>query len=174
MEVPYQTEVHRMQHHQALLGVPQVYSEIQDSFEHIFARRPADPVVPYCADDADTLIVSMGTIGATAERVVDLMRAQDRRIGSLRVRLFRPLPVELIRRWFAGKKRIAVIDRNISLGFGGVLWGEVRALADPDAIVQNYMAGIGGGDVRPEHIEKLLVDLEQRQSSGVPVMMEAL
>ena len=135
MEVPYQTEEHRMQHHAALLAVPQVYAEIQDSFEQIFDRRLADPVIPYKADDADTLIVSIGTIGATAERVVDTLRAQGQKVGALRVRLFRPLPVEQIQRWFAGKKRIAVIDRNISLGFGGVLWGEVRALADSGAVV---------------------------------------
>jgi pyruvate/2-oxoacid:ferredoxin oxidoreductase alpha subunit len=73
-----------------------------------------------------TLIVSMGTIGATAERVVDKLRAQGQRVGSLRVRLFRPLPSEAIKDWFAGRKRIAVIDRDISLGFGGVLWGEIR------------------------------------------------
>jgi pyruvate/2-oxoacid:ferredoxin oxidoreductase alpha subunit len=174
MEVPYQTEAHRMQHHAALLGVPQVYAEIQDSFQQIFDRRPADPVIAYRAEDADTLIVSMGTIGATAERVVDTLRAKGQKVGALRVRLFRPLPVEQIQRWFAGKKRIAVIDRNISLGFGGVLWGEVRALADPNTVVQNYMAGIGGGDVRPEHIEKLLIDLRERRVAGLPAMMEAL
>lgn len=174
MEVPHQTEAHRMQHHAALLGVPQVYAEVQDSFEQIFDRRLADPVIAYKADDADTLIVSMGTIGATAERVVDTLRAQGQKVGALRVRLFRPLPVESIQRWLAGKKRIAVIDRNISLGFGGVLWGEVRALADPGAVVQNYMAGVGGGDVRPEHIEKLLIDLRERRVAGLPAMMEAL
>jgi pyruvate/2-oxoacid:ferredoxin oxidoreductase alpha subunit len=174
MEVPYQTEAHRMQHHTALLGALGVYAEIQQSFEQSFDRRLADPVVAYRAEDADTLIVSMGTIGATAERVVDTLRAQGMRVGALRVRLFRPLPVAPLQRWFSGKKRIAVIDRNISLGLGGVLWGEVRALADPGAVVQNYMAGIGGGDVRPEHIEKLLIDLRERRVAGAPAMMEAL
>jgi pyruvate/2-oxoacid:ferredoxin oxidoreductase alpha subunit len=174
MEVPYQSEEHRKQHHAAMQGVPQVYSEIQDGFEEIFGRALADAVVPYRADDAETLIVSMGTIGATAERVVDKLRGEGLRVGALRVRMFRPLPAESIRRWFAGKKRIAVIDRNVSLGMGGVLWGEVRALADAGAVVQSYMAGLGGGDVRPEHIENLLADLRQRKSAGMPAMMEAL
>ena len=47
-----------------------------------------------------------------------------------------------------------MIDRNIGLGLGGVLWSETRGLADPGAVVQNYMAGLGGGDVRPEHIRR--------------------
>jgi pyruvate/2-oxoacid:ferredoxin oxidoreductase alpha subunit len=95
-------------------------------------------------------------------------------VGSLRVRLFRPLPVEAIRACYAGKRRIAVIDRNISLGLGGVLWSETRCLADPGAVVQNYVAGLGGGDVRPEHIAAMLADLEPREIAGPPAIMEAV
>jgi pyruvate/2-oxoacid:ferredoxin oxidoreductase alpha subunit len=174
IEVPFQSEEHRKQHHAAMQGVPQVYSEIQDAFEETFGRALPDAVVPYRADDAETLIVSMGTIGATAERVTDKLRAEGLKVGALRVRMFRPLPAESIRRWFAGKKRIAVIDRNVSLGMGGILWSEARALADAGAVVQSYMAGLGGGDVRPEHIENLLADLRERKSAGMPAMMEAL
>jgi len=171
--VPKQTEAHRHQHHAALLGATKVYAGIQDEFEQIFGRRPPDAVVAYRAEDAETLIVSMGTIGATAERVVDLLREQGQKVGSLRVRLFRPLPAQEIRACFAGKQRIAVIDRDISLGLGGVLWGEVSALADPGAVVQSYMAGLGGGDVRPEHIVNMLADLLPRKLAGLPTMMEA-
>jgi pyruvate/2-oxoacid:ferredoxin oxidoreductase alpha subunit len=173
IEVPHQSEMHRYQHHAAMLGVPKVYAGIQDDFERTFGRRPPPAVVPYRAEDAETLIVSMGTIGATAERVVDQLREQGQKVGSLRVRLFRPLPVEEIRQCFAGKQRIAVIDRDISIGFGGILWGEIRALADPGAVVQSYMAGLGGGDIRPEQIVNMLADLLPRKVSGVPTMMEA-
>ncbi|GAA0576048.1 pyruvate ferredoxin oxidoreductase [Rhizomicrobium electricum] len=172
IEVPHQTEMHRMQHHAAMLDVPAIYREIQDEFEKIFGRRPPDMLVPYKADDAETLIVSMGTIPITAERVVDDLRAQGKKVGSLRVRLFRPLPVEAIGRVFAGKKRIAVIDRNIGLGMGGVLWQDTRALADPGTVVQDYLAGMGGGDIRPEHIVKMVEDIEARTASGAPKLME--
>jgi pyruvate/2-oxoacid:ferredoxin oxidoreductase alpha subunit len=166
--------MHRWQHNLAMLEVPQIYGEIQNEFEAVFGRRLADAVVAYRAEDADTLIVSMGTIGATAERVVDTLRAEGKRVGALRVRLFRPLPVEAIRACYAGKKRIAVIDRNISLGLGGVLWSETRCLADPGAVVQNYVAGLGGGDVRPEHIVAMLADLRSRKTTGAPSLMEAV
>jgi pyruvate/2-oxoacid:ferredoxin oxidoreductase alpha subunit len=174
IEVPHQTEAHRMQHHAAMLGAEQVYGEIQHDFAQQFGRSLADPVVAYRADDADTLIVSMGTIGATAERVVDRLREQGQRVGALRLRLFRPLPIEPLRRWLTGKRAVAVIDRNISIGLGGVLWSELRALADPGAVVQNYIAGIGGGDVRPEHIDRMLADLRERTTSGAPAVMEAI
>ena len=173
IDLPHQTEMHRHQHLSAMNGAVKVYAGLQDEFESTFGRRLADVVVPYCADDADTLIVSMGTIGATAERVVDQLRAQGQKVGALRIRMFRPLPSEAIRAWFAGKQRIAVIDRDVSLGFGGVLWGEVSALADPGAVVQSYLAGLGGGDVRPEHILNMLADLQPRKQAGQPAMMEA-
>ncbi len=172
METPHQSVVHRIQHHQAMLGAQQVYAEIQDSFEEIFGRRPADPLVTYRAEDAETLIVSMGTLGVTAERVVDQLREQGLSVGSVRVRMFRPMLDEDLRKIFARKKRIAVLDRDISIGFGGVLWGEVRGFADSSTIVQNYMVGVAGGDVRPEHIINLLSELAQSQESGAPKIME--
>ena len=174
IEIPHQTEMHRWQHHLAMLEVPRIYAEIQDEFEAIFGRRLPDAVIAYRAEDADTLIVSMGTIGSTAERVVDRLRAEGQRVGALRVRLFRPLPVEAIRACYAGKQHIAVIDRNISLGLGGVLWSETRSLADPGAVMQNYVAGLGGGDVRPEHIVAMLDDLKSRRIAGPPAIMEAV
>jgi pyruvate/2-oxoacid:ferredoxin oxidoreductase alpha subunit len=154
--------------------VPKVYGEIQDEFEKVFGRRLADPVVAYRTEDADTLIVSMGTIGLTAERTVDRLRDEGVRAGCLRVRLFRPLPQETLRAQFAGKKRIAVIDRNISLGLGGIVWEETRSLAEPGTVVQGYIAGLGGGDVRPEHIIKMIADLAPRKVPGPPALMEAL
>jgi len=174
MELPQQTEAHRLQHHKAMLEAGEVFHDVQGDFARIFGRQLADPLVAYRAEDADTLIVSMGTIGLTAERIVDSLRARGERVGSLRARMFRPLPAETIRGHFDGKKLIAVIDRNISLGFGGILWGEVRRLAGPDTIVQNYLAGIGGGDIRPGHLEKILADLKGRRVEGEPILVEAL
>ena len=174
IEIPHQTEVHRWQHHTAMQEVPRVYGEIQQAFAAAFGRPLADAVEAYRAEDADTLIVSMGTIGITAERVVDRMRQAGRRVGALRVRLFRPLPQDLIRAHYAGKRHIAVIDRNVSLGVGGVLWEETRSLAGPGTVVQNYLAGLGGGDVRPVHLNRMLADLELRREAGPPCLMEAV
>jgi pyruvate/2-oxoacid:ferredoxin oxidoreductase alpha subunit len=170
---PHATEVHRAQHHEAMGRFWEVYREVQDQFEAVFGRRPADPVVPYRAEDADVLVVSMGTIGSTVERAVDAAREKGIRLGGLRVRAFRPFPAELLAAAFRGRKRIAVIDRNVSLGFGGVLWGEARGLADPGAVVQGYMIGIGGGDVRPEHVLAIAEDAASRRGAGAPVLLEA-
>ena len=85
--------------------------------------------------------------------------------------MFRPFPAELLSRILSGVPRIAVIDRDISLGFGGVLSGELRGLVQPGTIVQNSLAGIGGGDVRPEHIQRMVNDISERRITGEPVFI---
>ena len=173
IDVPHATEVHRAQHQEAMGRVLDVYREAQDEFEGIFGRRPADPVVAYRTEGAEALVVSMGTIASTVERAVDAARARGERLGAVRVRALRPFPGAALARLFKGVRRIAVVDRNVSLGFGGVLWGEARGEAEPGAIVQSYMIGLGGGDVRPEHVQAIAADLASRRSAGAPVLLEA-
>jgi len=173
IDSPHMTEVHRAQHHDAMARVFDAYGEVQDAFQAVFGRRPADPVVAHRAEDAETLVVSMGTIASTVDRVVDAARARGRRVGSLRVRFVRPFPSGLLARLLRGASRVAVIDRDISLGLGGVLWAEGRAQAPRSALVQGYVTGLGGGDPRPSHVEAILDDLAAREAPGEPVFLEA-
>jgi pyruvate/2-oxoacid:ferredoxin oxidoreductase alpha subunit len=172
LDSPHETEAHRAQQERAMGAVFAAYGEVQVEFERAFGRKLADPVVGYRADDADVLIVSMGTIAATVRKVVDEARAGGIRAGSLRVRLFRPFPEAALRKALAGKARIAVIDRNLSPGMGGIVWGEMRGLADAGSIIQDYIAGIGGGDVRQQHVQWILDDLLARSSAGAPTFVE--
>ncbi len=172
IEVAHQVASHRRQHHDAMTSVFSVYTDIQKEFQQCMHRDLADPVVTYRVEDAETLIISMGTIGATAEQVVDQLREEGHRVGAMRIRMLRPFPVAQIRESLAAARRIAVIDRDISLGFGGVLWAEVSTIAPADKLVQNYMAGIGGGDVRPHHLTEIVEDICSREDAGEPVIME--
>ena len=172
LDRPHETEVHRAQLAQAMARVPAVYAEVQDEFEQHFGRRPADRVVPYKLDDADVVLVSMGTTAATARAAVDALRARGVRAGSLRVRMHRPFPVDGLREHLAGRARVAVVDKDISPGFGGVLWGELMVCADRGSIIQNYMVGLGGGDVRPQHLVEVFEDVLTRDVAGPPVFKE--
>ena len=158
---------------EAMSRVPSVYASIQDEFERSFGRRPPDPVVSYRLDDADLTVVAMGTTASTARTAVDGLRCEGVKAGSLRVRMFRPLPQAPLQSRLAGRKKIAVIDRDVSPGLGGILWAELRGLADPGAIVQSYLVGLGGGDIRPEHIRRIFVDLSRRDRAEDPVFLEA-
>ena len=172
LDFPHETEAHRVQHHEALGRVWDVYAEIQDEFEAVFGRRPAEPVVPYRMDDAELVVISMGTTASTVRAAVDEARENGLKVGSLRVRMFRPWPEELLSGFLKGRKRIAILDRDISLGHGGVLWSEARGLVPGDALVQNYILGLGGGDIRPGHITEVIDDIRSRDASSSPVIME--
>lgn len=173
LDFPHQTEMHKEQHIDVMNQVPGVYADVQDEFEKVFGRRPPDVIVPYRMDDAELVIVSMGTTASTVRAAVDTARARGIRAGGLRVRMFRPLPEDALKAALRGRQRIAVIDRNLSPGLGGILWSEIRSFADPRAVVQNYLVGLGGGDIRPEHIEWIIQDVTAREAAGAPVFMEA-
>jgi pyruvate/2-oxoacid:ferredoxin oxidoreductase alpha subunit len=164
--------VHRRQAQEAFDRVPGVYREVQAEFQKKFGRPLADLVVPYQADDAEVLLVSMGTLASTMRRVVDQARGKGLKVGSLRLRMFRPFPREALTAAFAGKKRIAIFDRNLCPGLGGITWAEAKGCASDATLVQNYIVGIGGGDVRPAHLSRALEDLMARTAPGAPQMME--
>jgi pyruvate/2-oxoacid:ferredoxin oxidoreductase alpha subunit len=172
LDFPHETEEHRRQQQEAMLRVPEVYEECRVAFAARFGRMPADRVVADRVEDADTVIVSMGTTAATVRQVVDAARARGERVGALRVRMFRPFPEDRLRALLAGRKRVAVIDRDLCPGLGGVLWSELRGAAPCDAIVQGYMVGLGGGDIRPQHVENVLRDVNARGEAGPPALME--
>ena len=173
MTFPHETERLRLYHQQAMDAVGPAYAECQDEFERCFGRRPADPVVPYRMEDAEVALVAMGTTASTVRTAVDAARERGVKAGALRVRMFRPFPGDALRHLLAGCRRVGVIDRDLSPGLGGVLWGELRGAVAGTALVQGYMMGLGGGDVRPEHVEGVLKDLLARESAGAPEIVEA-
>jgi pyruvate/2-oxoacid:ferredoxin oxidoreductase alpha subunit len=172
LDFPHETEAHRRQHAAALARVPAVHAECQDAFEEVFGRRPAERVVPYRMEDAELALVSMGTTAATVRLAVDEARARGIKAGALRVRMFRPFPERELRAALAGCRRVGILDRDISLGHGGVLWSETRGVAPPGSLVQGWMLGLGGGDVRPEHVTALIDELRAREAAGEPELVE--
>ena len=172
LDFPHETEVHRRQLGEAMGRVPEVYEQVQDAFEQTFGRRPADRVVGYRMEDADLVLVSMGTTGATARVAVDQARARGVRAGALRVRMFRPFPEAALREALGGATRVAVVDRDVSPGLGGVLWGELRGVCRGETLVQGYMVGLGGGDIRPHHLGEVLDDLAARDRAEAPILKE--
>jgi pyruvate/2-oxoacid:ferredoxin oxidoreductase alpha subunit len=174
LDFPHETEVHRAQHQEAMDAVPAVYSEIQDEFEKVFGRRPADRVVSYRMEDAKYAVVSMGTTALTVKVAVDAMRAQGVPVGAVRLRMLRPYPEAEMREALSGCEKVAILDRDISLGHGGVLWSETRGTVSPNCIVQGTMLGLGGGDIRPQHIEEVIEDLLSRTEAGAPVIKEVM
>ena len=109
-------------------------------------------------DDAEIIFVTSGTITSTARLVLESLRGRGEKFGILKIKLFRPFPVDEIRAALKKAKKIAVIDRNFSFGASGIFAQEVRAALcnSPDhPPVFGYIAGIGGRDVTPEVLEEI-------------------
>ena len=133
------------------------FARIEDEYERIFGRRYG-AVEAIACDDAEIVFVTSGTITSTARLVLQTLRGRGEKLGILKIKLFRPFPVEEIRTALKGAKKIAVIDRNFSFGASGIFAQEVRAAlcnAPVHAPVFGYIAGIGGRDVTPEVLEEI-------------------
>ncbi len=127
-------------------------NEIQKEFYGIFQRR-YEPVEAICCDDAEIIFVTSGTVTSTCRLVLQSLRDKGEKVGILKMKLFRPFPVALVREATSRAKKIAVIDRNFSFGASGIFAQEVRAAlcnVPEHPPVFGYIAGIGGLDVTVE------------------------
>jgi pyruvate/2-oxoacid:ferredoxin oxidoreductase alpha subunit len=147
-------------------SVKEIAVRVDQEFGEVFGRRYGI-VEPIMVEDAEVVIVTAGSITSTARLVIKDLRKQGHKVGLLKVRLFRPFPREALQQILGGKKKIAVIDRNISLGSGGIFCQELRgalvhSLDQPWTF--GYIAGVGGTDVTPEVIQKIVFDVMGRTS----------
>ena len=136
----------------ALNAIP-VYDEVSEAFEQRFGRKH-DSIESYRSEDADVLFVMMGCFATKAKAAVDRLRDAGKSVGLLRPRLLRPFPAEQMQRLVAGKRGIAVIDQNLSIGKGGILHSELASVlygrngAPP--ILASFIGGLGGRDITAE------------------------
>ena len=168
---PDATVSHRMEIQEAMDRVPAAYDDARSAFREIFGRDPGGALDGYRTEDADTVLVTSATIATTARRVVDARRAAGEKVGLVKMRMFRPFPEDELREVCASAKRVGVLDRDYAAGLGGIWWQDTRAAFHghlDDVLLQDYLVGVGGGDVTPELVERILDDLAGREKAGAP------
>ena len=142
----------RYESHLAALNGLEIYEEAGAEFGRRFGR-PYSALACHRVEDARVVFVMIGSFATKAHAAVDALRAAGEAVGLVRLRLLRPFPAEPLRKALAGKTGVAVIDQNLSLGFGGVLKGELAAalygLADAP-VIAGFVGGLGGRDIAPE------------------------
>jgi pyruvate/2-oxoacid:ferredoxin oxidoreductase alpha subunit len=131
-----------------------VARQAAEEFREMFGRWHGAMVDTYQADDAEFLILAMGSLAAESKVAVDLLRKEGEAVGLLRVRFFRPFPFEELREICSGREGLLVIDRNYSYGMEGALFTEMKAaLYGHEAVsARNLIVGLGGRDVTYELI----------------------
>ncbi|MBU2600982.1 MAG: pyruvate ferredoxin oxidoreductase [Actinobacteria bacterium] len=137
--------------------VPALAVEADAEYGRAFGRSYGI-VERYRMEEAEIAIVAFGAMAGTARVAVDALRAAGVAAGLVKLRLFRPFPIEAMREAVTGVPKLVVIERNFSPGAGGILHQELKAaLCGMDGLpkVHGYMAGVGGVNVSPKRIEEL-------------------
>jgi len=150
----------------------EVWKEFGDS-----TGRYYNSIETYRAEDADTVLITMGSFGETASVAVDQMREKGRSVGLVKIRLWRPFPFEEFKKATLHAKQLVVIDRAISIGGpGGPVASEVRSAlygVDGHPVVYNFVAGISGRDVTPldfiKMVDKAEIEIEEGNKEGYEI-----
>jgi pyruvate ferredoxin oxidoreductase alpha subunit len=154
--------------HISMLKAFDVLDEAYADFERIFGRRYQD-IEAYRTEDADLVLVAMGTAAGTAIEVVDQLRSQGVRTGLVKVRTVRPFPYRQLEKALQGARGVGVLDRDISVGSTGILYQETLAsLADlsPRPLVQDFILGLGGRDIHVGTLHKVADILGETMRQG--------
>ncbi|KAF5436367.1 pyruvate ferredoxin oxidoreductase alpha subunit [Candidatus Methanophagaceae archaeon] len=145
----------KYQMHMASQNALAVYKEVCDEFETGFGRN-YDTVEGYMLDDADYVLVMTNSFSTLGKAAVDAARERGLKAGLLRLRLLRPFPVADLKAAIKGKKAVAVIDQNISIGKGGILHSEIASClyhAKHRPLLLSFIAGLGGKNISPGEFE---------------------
>jgi len=152
------TEVRFLAHAKQLQAIGRI-GEVADEFARSFGRRSGGLVNSYRAEDAEVVVVALGSILGTIKDVADEMRERGTKVGVVGISSFRPFPLEALHEAIGDARRVVVIERAFSTGFGGVLSTDVAlAIADARARISTVVAGLGGRAVPEATIAAVIED----------------
>jgi len=152
MEVRYLAHAKQ---NQALLLIPQ----IADEFARRFGRASGGLVRPYRCEDAETIVVALGSVLGTLKDTIDDLRAGGMKIGVLGIQSFRPFPLAAVRAALEGAKRVVVLEKSFCVGLGGVVSTDVRmALSGLQLNGYTVIAGLGGRAITKASLARTLTE----------------
>ncbi|HON59884.1 MAG TPA: pyruvate ferredoxin oxidoreductase [Smithella sp.] len=162
--------------HEDMRKFLQTVAEAEERFSRIFGRSENPYLEPYRCDDADHIAVGLGSITYQLRVCVDALRSEGVKVGVMGVRLYRPFPDRAIAEALKGKKRVMVFEKALSYGYEGALYSDLKSalyehLAGTGSLpaVQNFIAGIGGRDIRTQELTDALRFAAQGQAAPEPV-----
>jgi pyruvate ferredoxin oxidoreductase alpha subunit len=150
------------QMHHASGNALALYPTIADEFASRFGRRHA-MVEEYQLDDADYVFVMTNSFASMGKAEIKRLRNAGKKVGLARLRMIRPFPHAEVQRLLAGRKGVAVIDQNISVGKGGILYSEITSalyqVPNRPPVLLSFIGGLGGRKFRPQEFDGMLAKL---------------
>ncbi|EHR79310.1 2-ketoisovalerate ferredoxin oxidoreductase subunit alpha [Thermococcus litoralis DSM 5473] len=155
---------------EAMENARKVIKEVFDEFEKKFGRR-YHMIEEYKTDDAEIILLTMGSLAGTLKEFVDKKREEGIKIGAAKMTVYRPFPIEEIRALAKKAKVLAILEKDISFGIGGAVFADTsRALINEKEkpIMLDFILGLGGRDVTFENLEEV-VEISKKALEGEKV-----
>ena len=142
----------------------QAIEDSRDVIDEVFAEyakrfgRQYNKVTTYECDDADIILLTMGSMSGTAREAVRQMREEGKKVGLAKLTVYRPFPIPELKDILGKAKGVAVIERNISPGFGGAVFAELGATFVNEKerpLLKNFITGLGGRDIFIENFKEM-------------------
>ncbi len=147
----------KLEQNRAVFEALNVFNDVGNKFTSISKRRYL-PVYTYGEEKADVAIVSMGSLAETAHIAVDNLNASSLKTKLVKINMFRPFPKNELKKALADVEHIIVLDRDISMGKGGIVKDEVAGSLGFDNVL-GFVCGLGGYDVTEGDVEKVVKDV---------------
>ncbi|AEH51868.1 pyruvate synthase subunit PorA [Pseudothermotoga thermarum] len=145
---------HKRQQIEAMKNVLKVFPQVAEEFYKISGRK-YNFVEPYKMEDAQYVMVALGSTNGTIKYVVDELREKGHKVGLLKIWMFRPFPKAEIQRWLTGRKAVVVLDRSVSFGAEAPLYEAIKSAlyeAASRPLLGSFVYGLGGRDINPDLI----------------------
>ncbi|HNX10164.1 MAG TPA: pyruvate synthase subunit PorA [Methanothrix sp.] len=137
--------------------------KVAREFEEMFGRYYGGVLDGYFLDDAEIVIVTLGSVIGTIKDAIDVMRSEGKKVGLLKVRSYRPFPVQALRKALKDASAIAVIEKDVSIGCEAGLVTDLKAAFYNSSIrtpIIGFAAGLGGRDITIKDIQKIVAKAE--------------
>ena len=150
----------------AMMDAREVWADAVEEFRDVFGRDYTEyggMLDTYHAEDADHIVVAMGSIAGTIRNVVDAYREDGEKVGMVRPRVFRPFPAPELRDALADAESVAVLTKEMSPGYESAFAGEIKGAlyhAESQPPIKSYVLGMAGRDVKPEDIAEIIEDVK--------------
>lgn len=157
----------KFKEHLGILNASKVIDEAEERFAIIFGRRYTGLTESYRTEDADYILITLGSLSGLVREVVDELRKEGSRVGLLRLRYLRPFPNEEIAATVKNAKAVAVLEKDISFGNEGTVYTNVNSALQKAKLripSSDYIGGLGGRNISKEEIKIIFDELEQQQS----------
>ncbi|MDD5586603.1 MAG: pyruvate ferredoxin oxidoreductase [Alphaproteobacteria bacterium] len=160
------TEVRYFEHLKQLRA-PEVLSQIADDFKKSFGRESGGLIRPYRLEDAETVVVAMGSVIGTIKDMIDDRREKGEKIGALHIGSFRPFPVKEVGEALKNATHIIVLEKALAVGQDGVLASHVRLARGGDAQITMLVAGLGGRPILKNSLSAFVDKASRENLTGL-------